>query len=833
MKKLLAGASLLPFLCAGIAAHAADATAGAGEVSEVIVTGTRQVGVKAEDSAAPIQVVGARNLTLTGSTELAQSLAVSVPSLNIQTNGGDAAAVNIQAALRGVSPNDTLVLVDGKRRHGTSNLAVLGGSPYSGSATTDLSFIPIGAIDHVEVLTDGAAAQYGTDAIAGVINIITKKGTTGTLDITGGQYYDSNGTNFQGTTGSISINKGFNLGDKGYMNVTFENRYHDYSVQGCGDSRFQAADCSLASGLTFPNSNVTKFPGYPHENQLDGDPQYNIYNGFLSAGYQVTPNIELYTIDSYGYRAAQHFENYRTPSKIVGTAENGVTVYPLPNGFDPKEKYDEKDYSVTGGMRGAVDGFHYDLSGTYGGNNVQVYTVDSANADLFSLLQSQSATPVVPQTSFYDGEYKATELTLNADFNKDFAVNLASPLSVAFGAEYRRDTYGIGAGEPSASFGGGAQSFPGYTPLDQGDFSRTNYAGYVDLAVDPIKNLHLDLAGRFEHYSDFGDTEVGKLTARYDFNPMFALRGTVSNGFRAPTLAEEHYSGTNVSPYSADVQLPPNSSAAQLAGFSSLKPEWSQNYSIGFVAHPIDNLQITLDAYQINIHDRILVSGFIYGTETIGGKIVTVSQGVLNAITARGAVLDSGLSYTGISIFANAANTRTDGIEMTANYASDFGDYGHVDWSVGANYNKTQLTKTPPLPAAVTSVQYGQTTFFTPNAASALTTATPREKVILQAYYTWHKFSANLRETVYGPTRQWSANNALFLQLPTTGITDLDIGYRITPMIKVDAGANNLFNQIPTRAPITAGGRVYDVPYTFAPWGGNGGYYYGRVVVTF
>jgi iron complex outermembrane receptor protein len=206
---------------------------------------------------------------------------------------------------------------------------------------------------------------------------------------------------------------------------------------------------------------------------------------------------------------------------------------------------------------------------------------------------------------------------------------------------------------------------------------------------------------------------------------------------------------------------------------------------------------------------------------------------VLNAITARGAVLDSGLSYTGISIFANAANTRTDGIEMTANYASDFGDYGHVDWSVGANYNKTQLTKTPPLPAAVTSVQYGQTTFFTPNAASALTTATPREKVILQAYYTWHKFSANLRETVYGPTRQWSANNALFLQLPTTGITDLDIGYRITPMIKVDAGANNLFNQIPTRAPITAGGRVYDVPYTFAPWGGNGGYYYGRVVVTF
>ncbi len=833
MKKLFAGASLLPFLCAGFAAHAADASSNSGEVSEVIVTGTRQVGVKAEDSAAPIQVVGSRNLTLTGATDLAVSLATSVPSLNFQANGGDAAAVNIQAALRGVSPNDTLVLVDGKRRHGTANLAVDGGSPYSGSATTDLSFIPIGAIDHVEVLTDGAAAQYGSDAIAGVINIITKKGTTGTLDITGGEYYDSNGTNYQGETGSISINKGFKIGDKGYFNVTFENRYHNYSVQGCGDSRFQNPDCSLKSGLTFPNSNVTQFRGYPHENQLNGDPQFNIYNGFVSAGYQIAPEAEIYVIGSYGYREAQHFENYRTPNKIVGTALNGVTVYPLPLGFDPKEKFDEKDYSITGGMRGDFEGFHYDLSGTYGGNSEQVYTVDSANAVVFAQDQALSTTPVVPQTSFYDGEYKATELTLNADFSKDFAVGMASPLSVAFGGEYRRDTYGIGQGEPSSYIGGGAQSFSGYTPQDQGDFARTDYAGYIDLAIDPIKKLHLDLAGRYVHYSDFGDTEVGKITARYDFNPMFAVRATVSNGFRAPTLAEERYSGTNVSPYSAEVQLPPNSAAAQLAGFQPLKPELSQNYSVGFVAHPIDNLQVTVDAYQINIHNRILVSGFIYGTNTINGQIVTISQGVLNAIAARGVTLDTGLSYTGIALFANAANTRTDGIELTANYASDFGDYGHVDWTIGANYNKTQLTKTPPLPAQVTNAQYGQTTFFTPNSASALTTATPREKVILQAYYTWHRFSANLRETIYGPTRQWSANNTIFEQIGTTGITDLDFGYRITQAIKVDVGANNLFNQIPPLHDIAGGGRVYSVPYAFAPWGGNGGYYYGRVVVSF
>ena len=838
MKVLLAGASLLPFLCAGMAAHAADATPGAGEVSEVIVTGTRQVGVKAEDSAAPIQVVGSRNLTLTGGVELAQSLATSVPSLNIQTTGIDSAAVNIQAALRGVSPNDTLVLVDGKRRHGTANIAVDSGSPYSGSATTDLSFIPIGAIDHVEVLTDGAAAQYGSDAIAGVINIITKKGTTGTLDVTGGEYYNGSGTGGQGETGSISLNKGFAIGNKGYVNLTFENRYHNFSVVGIGDSRFNNYDGSIRSGLTFPNSNVINAAGFPHENKLNGDPQFNIYNGFLSAGYQITPEIELYAIGSYGYREAQHFENYRPPSRVSGITQSGVTVFPLPKGFDPKEKFDETDYSVTGGFRGTVDSWHYDLSATYGGNHESVYVVDSANAQLFPVLQAQSTTPIVPQTTFYNGEYKATEFTGNLDISRDFAVGMASPLSVAFGGEYRRDTYGIGQGEPSSYFGAGAQSFSGYLPQDQGFFSRTNYAGYIDLAIDPIKNLHLDLAGRYEHYSDFGDTEVGKFTARYDFTPQIAIRGTVSNGFRAPTLAEEHYSGTNVAPQFADVVLPPNSAAAKLAGFNNLKPEQSDNYSIGFVFHPIDKLQITIDAYDLEIRDRILVSGFIYGTNTINGQIVTISQGVLDAITARGVTLDSGLSYTGISIFANAANTRTHGIEVTANYASDFGDYGHVDWTLGANYNKTQITKAFPLPAQVTNVAFGQTSFFTRQSASALTTATPREKVILQAYYTWRKFSANLRETVYGPTRQFSQDSSTLLSIPTTGITDIDLGYRVTSWIKLDVGANNLFNQKPPHPGFSAGapiggGRVYQLPNAFSPYGVNGGYYYGRVVVSF
>jgi iron complex outermembrane receptor protein len=838
MNRLLAGASLLALIAASGVAHAADAAAAAdsGEVSEVIVTGTRQTGVKAADSAAPIELVGAQQLLKTGAVDLAESLATTVPSLNVQTNGGDAAAVQVLAALRGLSPNDTLVLVNGKRRHTTSNLAVDSGSPYSGSATTDLSFIPVGAIDHVEVLTDGAAAQYGTDAIAGVVNIILKTNSSGgTIVGSGGEYY-----NGQGSRADISVNHGFALGDKGFVSVTFEERYHDFSTLGIGDNRITTPNGALLPGLGFPTSNATKDPDFPHINRLNGDPEFNLYNGFLNAGYHVTDDIEVYAFGNYSYRGAQHYENYRVPTKVQGVTSTGVTVFPFPNGFDPREKFDEKDYSFTGGVRGSFMTWHWDLSSTYGGNNTQVYVVNSGNAQLFPVLQAQSATPITPQTDFYNGAFDETQWTNNLDIDNSFAIGLAAPLNVAIGAEYRRETFGITQGEPSSYFGAGAQSFDGYTPLDQASFARNSEGVYIDLATDPLKGLHVDLAGRYEHYSDFGDTEVGKVTARYDFNSMIAIRGTISTGFRAPTLAEEHYSGTNVSPTSADVVLPPNSAPALLAGFAPLKPEKSDNYSIGFVAHPIPGLQITGDFYEIDIRDRILESGFLYGTCCSSPGAAVISQGVLNAIAAKGVSLDSGLSYTGISLFANAANTRTDGVEVTANYATDFGDYGHVDWSIGFNYNKTTITKIDPLPAQVVNVPFGQTNFLTLAASSALTSATPREKVILQANWVWQKLSVNLRETVYGPASQYTAtSNPVLLKIGTTGITDLDIGYQFTPWLKIDVGANNLFDIIPPLIPNGSngkpidGGRVFNVPYGFAAWGQDGGYWYGRVTVNF
>jgi iron complex outermembrane receptor protein len=834
MKHLFAAASTLPFVMGGLAYAQTD-------VQEVVVTGTRTSGFKAVDSPAPIEVVGSDALKRTGFTDLAQALSTSVPSLNIQTNGGDAAALNIQAALRGLSPNDTLVLVDGKRRHTTANLAVDGGSPYSGAATTDLSFIPIAAIDHIEVLTDGAAAQYGTDAIAGVVNIILKKSDhAGSISATGGQYFGG-----EGKTGEWSFNKGFAIGDKGFFNLTLEEHYHGNSVLGCGDARFQNASCQLLPGLTYPNSNVTQASNFPHENQLLGDPHYNIYNGFYNAGYDLGGGIELYSFGNYSERTAQHYENYRTPNKISGTTSGGTQYYPLPLGFDPQEQIKEHDYSFTAGIKGANYGWNWDLSSTYGSDIDDIYVIDSANAQLFPVIAASSATPIQPQRTFYNGDFKTTQFTNTLDLDRSFNVGLASPLNVAFGGELRRETYSIGAGDPSSYYGAGAQSFDGYTPLDAGDHSRKVYAGYVDLAVDPIKHLHIDLAGRYEHYNDFGATTVGKLTGRYDFTPSFALRGTISTGFRAPTLAEEYYSGTNVSPYSAEVQLPANSAAAAYAGFAPLKPEKSDNYSLGFVWKPLPKLQVTADFYEIKIKDRILVSGFIYGSQ-LGFTGVNqtacpsaasyptntngcVSQQVLNSIAVRGVTLDSGLSYAGIAVFANAANTKTDGAEVTANYASEI-----VDWSLGFNYNKTDATLVKNLPTLDQNAAFGQINFLDKNALSALTTATPREKAILGAIWTWHKWSVNLRETIYGPASQWSGNNAVYQKIGTSAITDLEVSYKLTPAIRLDAGADNIFDKKPpVQAGIAGGGRVYNAPYGFTPYNPNGGYYYGRVTFTF
>ncbi|MBB3955311.1 TonB-dependent receptor plug domain-containing protein [Novosphingobium sediminicola] len=845
MKKLLFTTTALA-LFAPMAAQAADQTEPS---SEIIVTGTRQTGMKAADSAAPIQLIGTQAFQSVGQQDLTQVLAQTLPSLNFQGFGGDTANLTLSAALRGINPNDTLVLINGKRRHTTANLAVLGGSPYSGSATTDLSFVPTNAIGRIEVLQDGAAAQYGSDAIAGVVNIMLKSADHGgSFTATGGSNYENGGK-----TAATALNLGFKLGDKGFVNVTGEYKFHDYTSHGNYDRRFFYSDGSLKTSILNSTqiNGLKSFAGYPNVNNINGDARYSIYNLSFNAGYDVGSDAQVYAFGTYGNRNAKAYENYRSPDRVSGTTSTGTTVYPLSSGFQPQENIREEDFSLTTGIKGKAAQWNYDLSLTYGKDAVALYTINSANPTLYSMAQSASATALTGlQRNFYDGQLSNSEWVGNIDISRDFDLGMSKPLTLAFGGEYRQGNYSISQGEYASYIYGGAQSYPGFAPTDAGSYGRTSYAGYVDVAADPIEHLHVDVAGRYEHYSDFGSTVAGKFNARYDFSEKLGIRGTVSNGFRAPTLAEAYYSSVNVGPGSTFGQLPPNSAAAQTLGFAKLKAEKSTNFSVGFVAHPLPKLQITVDAYQIKIRDRIVPSGDIFGT--LGTTVV--SQAVVDALTSRGVSLADASSYAGIDIFTNGVDTRTRGVEATASYSSDFGEMGKVDWSLGANYNKTEITKVNPLPAAVYNAAAGQTDLLTQTAKDALTTATPRVKLIAGALWNIGKFSVNLRETLYGTTSQHistdgtgncaggDTNTCRLMKIGTTFITDLNVGYKFTPKIRFDLGANNLFDkQAPTMPTINKGttserplaNNVYNAPLSFTPWGINGGYYYARVTVNF
>ncbi|WP_372785393.1 TonB-dependent receptor plug domain-containing protein [Phenylobacterium sp.] len=818
-------------LMAGIASNAvaSDADAG-GAVSEVIVTGTRVTGLKASDSPAPVQVVGGDSLKRVGQPDLIQGLAQIVPSFTAEALGGDTANLTLSARLRGLSPNDTLVLVNGKRRHPTANLHVLGG-PYQGAATADLSLIPVDAIDHVEVLQDGAAAQYGTDAIAGVVNIILKNSASGgQAAATAGQYYKGDGD-----TGALSLNFGAPLGKDGFFNITGETRFHGFSRRGGTDARISTVSGALlnnGSGVT------TATPGFPNLNNIVGDAQSTVDNVFYNAGYDFG-GVQAYSFGSYGYRKASAFENYRIPNRVVASPVLGVgssigtpgALVFAPNGFSPREGLVETDYAFTFGLKGEAGGWLWDLSSTYGRDKNDISTLNSANRSLFI---DTHTTP----TEFHDGAFTTTQWTNNLDITRGFDVGMATPLNVAFGIEQRNESYEITPGDPASTYKEGGQSYPGFLRSDGGKHTRNNYAGYIDIAASPVEALKLDAAVRYEHFNDFGDTTVGKLTARYDFSPMFALRGTVASGFRAPTLAEEFYSATNVSPTSAVVQLPPNSPAAALLGFSPLKPEKSTNYSVGFVAHPIEKATVTLDAYQIEIRSRIIGSGLYLGQN--GATVI--SQAVLNAIVAHGNVLDPTVTFVGVSLFANGADTRTQGVDLTAAYSTDLDAWGRIDWTLAANYNKTTITKQTPTPAPLAA----QGALLSPTAISDLTTASPREKVSLGGVWVKDRWAVSLRETIYGESSEIVSPDGTGAppnftdKIGVKGITDLDVSFQITNAVRLSAGANNLFDQktpnviqFPPTGGLADGSNVYDAPMGFSPFGINGGYYYAKVVVTF
>ena len=825
-------------------------TADTSALDEVIVTGSRQTGITAAESAAPIQIVSAEALKTSGAADLMGALTQLVPSLQMQAFGFDMAGQTLQARLRGVSPNDVLVLINGKRRHTTANLAVDTGSPFQGGAGADLNFIPLDAIDHVEVLTEGAAAQYGSDAIAGVVNIILKRNNSGgSVGALYGQYGNGGG----GKTEDVSGNAGFEMGTGGFFNLTGDFRNHGHSNVGEEDPRLYASNLT-----SYPDSNAAYAPGYPALNRISGDGQSQQKIASVNSGYDFEDGTELYVFGTYGHKDAASYENYRMPSKacysadynaLSATAQGDTScaaqsdaVLPFPYGFNPQEASAEDDYQFNAGVKGTIASWNWDVGTGFGSDHVGISTIDSYNTGYFS------DTGIASPTNFDDGYLQATQWTTTADFSHDFDVGFAGPLNVAFGGEYRRETYKIGAGVPLSYIDGGASSYPGFTPLDAGSHDRKNEAGYIDLATKPIDGLRIDVAGRFEHFSDFGDAKVGKLTARYDFNPEFAVRGTINNGFRAPTLAEEYYSSTNVGPSTAYIQLPPDSAAARALGLSGLKPEHSMDYSLGFVWRPLPHMSTTLDIYQITITDRIVGSGSIPGA--LNGQETSAGPGINNAISIYSGgtdvidpdVLKNG-SY-GINIFANGIDTRTRGADLVFNFPYDY-NFGSITYSVGATYNDTTITNPGYTPSGLVGYAlYDQTAY------SELTTATPKYVVNLGALMTVDKLTVNLVEKIYGPSSDYenddgdNASNTLEYykdSIGVTAITNLDIGFQFKEHLKLSVGAQNLFNRFPNKLnsnilqhEIAAGDNAAVTQYPiFSPFGINGGFYYVKALYTF
>ncbi len=763
-------------------------------LEKVIVTGTRKVGTRLRDSAAPISVVSSTDLAETGASNLFDAMTALVPSYNSQSLSGRVGAMIRSVQMRGVNPNHVLVLVNGKRRHNTASFAADTG-PNQFSAPADLDLIPVSAIDHIEILQDGAAAQYGSDAIAGVINIILKNSPSdGAVSLMVGQHGDSKVNphhEHNGLTRDLLINKGFGLGKGGFVQVSAQLRDHDFTNQ-------TGADLITTKGFGSPA--VPRSPtSDPFPSKVSGDPKSRFGNAAINAGLRLSDNAEAYAVATVAHRDAEAWQNWRVPSKAP-------TVYP--NGFSPLTLVEEDDYALTVGAKGvSASGWRWDISSVYGRDYVEIFGEQSVNR---ALLRDTGTSP----TEFYHGSYTFSQWTNNADFGKSFDMGWSAPLSVALGLEWRRESYSIGAGDPGSRYDFGPEGFQGYTLTDAGTHGRHNIAAYVDLGVRPTPQWQLSLAARTERYSDFGSTVNGKLTSRYELSPTFAVRGTVSNGFRAPTLQEGFYSATNVGPTYANVMLPTNTAAAALAGAIALEPETSTNVSVGIVATPLPRLNVTADFYQIAIKDRIVGSGTITGAPARA------------AITAHGNPIDPSIPSVTVSYLTNGANTRSRGVDASASYASNYGDLGSVKWSATLNVNRNKIT-------GVTLARG-----LNPAAASQIVDATPESKLILGANYYNGDWSGNLRVTRFGETRLTVSDpdtaGAPYHtnRISPTFIADLDVGYQLSTNLTLNAGVKNLFNKFPDKA-ISRG---YSQPYvypSFSPFGFNGAFYYVKGSYTF
>ncbi|MGY4396844.1 iron complex outermembrane receptor protein [Sphingomonas sp. UYAg733] len=826
--------------------------------TDIIVIGTRARDRTVAQSAVPIDVIGGDALVQSGYTETNKLLNQLVPSFNFpQPSITDGTDVVRPATLRGLSPDQTLVLVNGKRRH-TTALLNLNGSVGRGSAAVDLNTIPALAIDRIDVLRDGAASQYGSDAIAGVINIQLKKREGGRAQATYGKYI-TNMSGVQGATGiqtsggapvvrgsdgtfvlntdgkdlhvedgetmTYAANIGLPVGTSGYLNVTGEYRDRDATNRAGFDPRRAYPLVGGVPGAFDPREATFDRRGHRY-----GDAKTTDFNFFVNAGADIG-SAELYTFGSYSIRDGESAAFYRRAAgvepnaAIRGTIQDlrncnfasGVCVPFYADGFLPLITSEMEDYSAAVGIKGDLAGFKYDLSYVYGHNRFDFTIENSYNASFGPNSQKR----------VYAGGTRVGQNTVNLDLQKDLNVGFLKSLSLAFGGEYRNENYVLVAGDLQSYAAGpfatsnlapaGFQGFPGFKPSNEVDTSRDSVAGYLELDADVSDAFSIQAAGRFEHFSDFGSTVNGKLAARFAPVSWGAIRGSISTGFRAPSLAQQFFSsfatnnvnGTLVEVGTFAVADP----VAVALGSKPLKAEKSLNFGGGVALTPGGGFTLTVDYYNIKIDNRILLTENLQGAAVVS---VLQAAGINNITSAR--------------FFINGIDTRTQGVEAVASYrVPDFGA-GKFTLTAGYNYNTTKITSRnvlSPIPGV---------TLFGRQESLRLEQGQPRTKLNLGLDWIAGIAGATLRTNRYGEVLSPGGVAVNDVVLQPKWITDAEI--RVTPgQFELAIGANNLFDVYPTRVPTNGTAAQinnYFIPYSsFSPFGFNGRYLYARVGVKF
>lgn len=788
-----------------------------------VVVGSRSLRARTNvESPVPVDVISSKDLLATGQIEPAQQIQFTAPSFvsNRQTIADGTDHID-PASLRGLGPDQVLVLVNGKRRYNTA-LVNINGTVGKGSVGTDLNSIPANSIERIEVLRDGAASQYGSDAIAGVINVVLKKKTGTQVFAHAGQQYEGDGANLQ-----LGINEGLKLGKKGgVLNLTAEIR-HRQPTNRAGEYLGTVFNTNASQD----SIEIAQNGGWDRKNNMHigNSKQLNAY-GEANLDLPISGNTRFYATGMYSFRKGKAAGFYRYPKQTTQ-----VVAQLYPRGFLPNIESEINDQSLLAGIKGKTKtAWNWDVSSVYGGNQFRFDVSNSNNASM------GTSSP----TEFYCGKLAFRQSTTNVDFSKDFGskLNLTS-FNVAVGAEMRFDMFKITAGQeeswrnydPNSGKVGGAQVFPGYQPDNEVDETRSVISTYVDVESDITEKFLVNVAGRFEHYSDFGNALAGKLALRYKIIDALSIRGAISNGFRAPSIHQYYFNNTSTQFQIVGGTLSPsntltvrnNDSIAKALGIPELKEETSVNYSLGITSKPGRNVSLTVDAYRIDINNRILLAGPFRRT---AGSIV---ETVLN-----NAGISSDVQV--VQAFSNIIDTKTQGIDVILSVSPQISK-GNLDLTLAANFNETKIKEvkgTESIPA--TQDANGNYFFFDRAEQSRVELANPQHKISAAANYQYKKIGAMLRATRFGKVSSWNTNPQLDETYEAKIITDASVSYNIMPQVRVTIGANNLFDVYPDKLKWfrdgngdktniyysnTSDGRfVYSRNAT--QFGMNGGYYY-------